>query len=206
MRGSADHPMRKVTRQVAFEPHGWTPERLAKVETLFDDLAGEWHTRDHPHRSQPLADALDRGGPIPRHTCLEVGSGTGLATPWLADRFDRVIAAELSAGMLALAPADAGVRVRADAARLPLRDASIDTVVLVNMFLFPDEMARVLHSDGALVWVNTSGDMTPIYLPADDVDAALPGDWTGVASEAGWGTWAVLHRAERAVRGRGGGR
>jgi len=193
-RGSDDHPMRKVARQVAFEPSGWTGERKAKVENLFDDLAPEWHTRDHPYRTQPLIDAFERGGPITPGVCLELGSGTGIATPWLTPRFAVVMAAELSANMIELAP-EAGSRVRADGSCLPLRDHCVDAAVLVNMFLFPAELDRVLAPDGALVWVNTSGDMTPIYLPADEVDAALPGEWDGVAAEAGWGTWAVLRRA-----------
>ena len=194
-RGDADHPMRKVTRQVAFEPEGWTEERKAKVETLFDDLAPEWHTRDHPYRAQPLIDAFERGGPVPTGRCLELGSGTGIATPWLAERFALVMAAELSPEMLKLAPAGVGSRLRADGSRLPLRDHSVDAAVLVNMFLFPTEMVRVVHPDGVIVWVNTSGDRTPIHLTADEVDSALPGEWDGVASEAGWGTWAVLRRA-----------
>ena len=110
-------------------------------------------------------------------------------------RFSVVLAAELSAEMLKLAPADVGVRLRADGSRLPLREGSIDAAVLINMFLFPAEMARVIAPAGVLVWVNTSGPDTPIHLPADEVDAALPGDCSGVASEAGWGTWAVLRRA-----------
>jgi len=195
MRGSEDHPMRKVTRQVAFEAGGWTGERRGKVETLFDDLAPEWHTRDHPYRGQPLEDAFERGGDIPRGACLELGSGIGIGTPWLVERFSFVLAAELSAEMLKLAPAGVGTRIRADGSRLPLRDGSIDAAVLVNMFLFPAEMDRVIAPSGVLVWVNTSGPDTPIHLPADEVDAALPGEWTGVASEAGWGTWAVLRRA-----------
>jgi SAM-dependent methyltransferase len=194
-RGNAEHPMRKVTRQVAFEPGGWTPERLSKVLALFDDLAGEWHTRDHPYRNQPLLDAFERGGPIATGVCLELGSGTGIATPGLVERFSLVIASDLSAEMLKLAPPAVGSRVRADGSRLPLRAHSVDAAVLINMFLFPGEMARVLRPDGALVWINTSGDRTPIHLPADEVDAALPGEWTGVASDAGWGTWAVLRRA-----------
>jgi len=186
--------MRKVTRQVAFDPGGWTGERRGKVETLFDELAPEWHTREHPYRTQPLLDAFERGE-VGGRVCLELGSGTGIATPWLAERFSLVLAVELSAGMLELAPAGVGTRMRADGSRLPLRDGSIDAAVLVNMFLFPDEMARVIAPDGALVWVNTSGADTPIHLPADEVDAAMPGEWSGVASEAGWGTWAVLRRA-----------
>jgi SAM-dependent methyltransferase len=187
--------MRAVTRQVAFEPGGWTPERAAKVAALFDDLAGEWHTRDHPRRIEPLTDALDRGGPFESAVCLEVGSGTGLATPTLVGHFNLVVSIDLSSEMLRRAPADVGVRVLADSATLPVRAKSADAVVLFNMLLFPHEVDRVLAPTGAVVWVNTSGDRTPIHLPADDVAAALPGEWDGVHAEAGWGTWAVLRRA-----------
>jgi ubiquinone/menaquinone biosynthesis C-methylase UbiE len=31
-------------------------------------------------------------------------------------------------------------------------------------------------------------------LPADDVAAALPGQWHAVEAQAGWGSWAVLRR------------
>jgi SAM-dependent methyltransferase len=194
-RGDEDHPMRKVTRQVAFEPDGWTPERAGKVAALFDSLASEWHTREHPLRLVPVADAFERGGPLGFGTGLEIGSGIGLGTAWLAARFGRLIAVDLSLEMLRLAPADAAPRVLADASVLPVADATVDAVVLINMLLFPGEVARVLKHDGALVWVNTSGDRTPIHLTADEVDDAMPGDWTGVASEAAWGTWAVLRRA-----------
>ena len=187
--------MRAVTRQVAFEDRGWTPERATKVAALFDSLADEWHTRDHPRRTEPLEDALTRGGPFGAGVCLEVGSGTGLVTPALARTFDLVVALDISAEMLRRAPADVGRRVLADSARLPIRAGRADVVVLFNMLLFPKEVDRVLRSTGAVVWVNTSGDRTPIHLPADDVAAALPGEWDGVHAVAGWGTWAVLRRA-----------
>jgi SAM-dependent methyltransferase len=190
----ADHPMRIVTRQVAFEPDGWTPARASKVAGLFDDLAPEWHTRDHPNRLDPLTDAFERGGPIANGRCVEVGSGTGLATPWLADRFATLVCIDLSHNMLRLAPEDVGHRVLADCAALPVRTRSIDAVVLMNALLFAAETDRVLNEAGVVIWVNSSGDRTPIHLPPEDVAAALPGDWDGVASEAGWGTWSVLRR------------
>jgi SAM-dependent methyltransferase len=190
-----DHPMRKVTRQVAFEPEGWSAERRGKVAELFDSLANEWHTRDHPLRMVPLADAFERGGPLGYGIGLEIGSGVGLGTAWLSARYELLVAVDLSAEMLRLSPPDPAPRLQADASTLPFRTASVDAVVLVNMFLFPEEMTRVLKPDGALVWVNTSGDRTPIHLSAEDVDAALPGDWDGVASEAAWGTWAVFRRS-----------
>jgi SAM-dependent methyltransferase len=190
---NADHPMRLVTRQVAFEPDGWTPERRAKVAELFDGLAPEWHTREAPGRYDALHDALTRGD-VPTDGCtLELGSGTGLSTPLLAERFANVVAADLSIEMLRLAPA-ATPRLQADSSLLPFADGSLQVVLVINMLLFPQEMARILAPDGVLVWVNTSGDRTPIHLPADDVVEALPGDWTGKASEAGTGTWCAARR------------
>jgi SAM-dependent methyltransferase len=126
---------------------------------------------------------------------LEPGSGTGLGTGWLAERCDTVVAFDLAHEMLRRAPEGPGHRLRADAGRLPFADGAADAVVLVNAFLFPAEVDRVLAPRGIIVWVNTSGASTPIHLPAEEVEAALPGRWEGVASEAAGGTWALLTRA-----------
>jgi len=40
-----DHPMRKLTRQVAFDG-AWDAERAKKVGDLFDGMAADWST-DH---------------------------------------------------------------------------------------------------------------------------------------------------------------
>ena len=193
--GNEDHPMRKVTRQVAFSG-AWDAERAAKVAELFDGLAPGWKSHlDDPQRTAPLSDAYERGG-IPRGgLCLEVASGDGQNTAFLASHHDRVLCADLSMEMLRHAPVDVGHRLRADSGDLPLRPASVDVAVLVNAFLFPAELDRVLAPGGVFVWVNTAGDLTPIHLTTDDVLRALPGTWDGVDAEAGWGTWAVLRRA-----------
>lgn len=194
----ADHPIRKVTRLVAFEPGGWTAERATQVSELFDGLAPEWHTRDTPGRGAPVEDALERGGLV-RGLCVELGSGTGHATRVLRKRFDRLLALDISMEMLRHAPPEAGVRVRADAGCLPLRDRSVDVLVLVNMFLFPHEVDRVLGPDGALLWVSSRGNQTPIYLEPTEVEAALPGAWEGLTAAAGRGMWCVLRRARATV-------
>src|SRR3546814_8417008 len=108
--------------------------------------------------------------------------------------------------MLRRAPADAGLRVLGDGARLPLADGSLDAVVLINAFLFPREVHRLLGPRGVVVWVNSSGTETPIHLPAEDVATALPGGWTGVKSEAGAGTWCVMTREVCSTERRLGGR
>jgi len=193
--GSPEHPMRVLTRAIAFEPGAWTRDRIAQVQGLFDGLAPEWNARLHAGElAVPLRDCFARGGPLGGRA-LEVGSGTGLGTPVLAEQFSAVVAFDLSLGMLREAPADVAPRVQADAAALPVRTACADAVVLVNVFLFAAEVDRVLAPGGAVVWVNTLAEDTPIHLPAEDVAAALPGEWDGVTAEAGWGSWAVFRRA-----------
>ncbi len=66
---------------------------------------------------------------------------------------------------------------------------------MINMLLFPNEVDRVLAVGGAVVWINTLGDQTPIHLPVEDVALALPGSWHGVSANAGTGFWAVYRRS-----------
>lgn len=191
----ADHPMRVMTRRAAgLQAPPWDAGARREVAALFDGLAPEWHTRTSPERARVVDDALDRGGVGTGATALELGSGIGAYTPTLAGRFAQVVAVDLSLAMLRLAGGGAGHRVLADAHRLPLTDGSVDAVVLVNMLLFPDEVDRVLRPDGCVVWVNSSGEATPIHLMPDEVVEALPGPWTGTWARAGTGLWTVLRR------------
>ena len=196
--GTPDHPMRIATRRAAgLDPGGWTGELRTEVAGFFDGLADEWHTRTSPQRTAVVKDALTRGVDAMRTVdgvVVEIGSGTGAYSQLLADRFAIAIAVDLTHAMLIRAPAGPAHRVQADAARLPLRDRAAAAVVLINAFLFPAEVDRVLTPDGLVVWVNSSGPHTPIHLSADEVVAALGGAWTGVASQAGEGTWCVLRR------------
>ncbi len=196
--GSADHPMRLMTRRAAglLDPP-WDDTARAEVGAFFDELAPDWHTRTSPGRDAVVADALERGLPDDlgrADVCVELGSGIGAYTPKLAARWRRVLATEVSAEMLRLAPGQPGHRLLADGARLPLADGVASAVVLVNCFLFPAEVARVLGPDGVVVWVNSSGTETPIHLPPSDVVASLPGVWDGVESGAGAGIWCVVRR------------
>jgi SAM-dependent methyltransferase len=186
--------LQEVTREIAFD-NGWSEGRSERVRQLFDGLAPEWASRGGPDRALPLQDALERGGLPAGGLCVEAGSGTSTHTPALAAHFDRVISFDLSAGMLAHAVPELSVLMRADSAALPFRVGSVPVIVCVNMFLFPAEVARALTDDGAVVFVSTGGQFTPIYLSAEDVLAALPGSWSGVTSVAGHGTWTVARRS-----------
>jgi len=191
--------MRLATRRAAgLDAGGWTGELRSQVEDYFDGIAGEWHTRTSPQRTAVVTDALSRGLgalDVPAGPAVEVGSGIGTYSNLLSERFVTVVAIDLSLAMLRLAPIGPAHRVQADGARLPLRDSSAAAIVLINAFLFPAEVERVLSPGGALVWVNVSGEQTPIYLSADDLVAGLPGEWTGTSSRAGEGHWCVLRRA-----------
>ena len=185
--------MRQVTREVAFDSPTWTPERRRKVESLFDGLAPEWHEKHAEDRLLPLHDALERGQIQPGN-CLELGCGTGPATARLQKSFTQVVAVDLSFEMIRRLNCPDAARVRADASCLPFPANSADSIVLLNMLLFPAEVARVLKPDGTVIWVNSRAENTPIHLSPEDFSAALPGQWEARASRAGEGLWAVARR------------
>jgi SAM-dependent methyltransferase len=195
----ADHPMRKVTQQIAHEPHGWDSARRAKVAELFDGLAPDWNVRFTAEESWPcIDDAFSRGGldAAGVHRWLEVGAGTGLATGRLAELLHSpAVAVDVSLEMLRRFDVRGGSPVLADAGSLPLIDGALDLIVAVNAFLFPTEYDRVLAPGGALLWINSLAEFTPIHLPVEDVVASLPNTWSAVWSEAGWGLWAVVRRS-----------
>jgi ubiquinone/menaquinone biosynthesis C-methylase UbiE len=95
---------------------------------------------------------------------LDLGAGTGRFGLAFAAAGDGYVGVDLSAGMLrAFAHRAAGQGtplrlVQADGARLPFRDATFDTVMLMNVFgglrdwrKFVTEVRRVLHPQGAVI-------------------------------------------------------
>lgn len=195
---AAGHPMREVARAVAFDPEAWDQGMRGRVAAFFDAAAPGWNARGVAGRELPIFDALDRGLPLapngPRRVAMELGGGTGLYAEALASRFATLVTLDLSAEMLVRVPAGQALAVQGDGSNLPFADRSFDVLVLVNMFLFPAEVDRVLAGRGVLVWVSSRGPGTPIHLSASDVDRALPGPWSAVAARAGWGTWSVHWR------------
>lgn len=189
--GSAS-PMRKVTEQVAFDG-AWDEARRDKVRELFDGMAAEWSSRFSVEREASITDALERGG-LRGTKVVELGAGSGLGTAEIAARSSDLVALDLSMDMLREQSGDTPL-VQGDASILPLPAASVDTLVLVNMLLFPVEVDRVLGDRGRLLWINTNGHETPIYLSPEDVVAALPGSWVATAGRAGTGIWAAVDRA-----------
>lgn len=190
-------PMQAVTRAIALSPDGFDDRRREQIRRLFDEMAPEWHTRGGADRLAPTIDALDRGR-VAGGRALEIGSGTGLQTPPLAERFEEVVSVDLSHEMIVRSPRRERVHLlEADGSRLPLRDGTVDAVVCVNAYLFPAEYDRVLRPGGAVVMVATSGEETPIYLPPADVVAALEtamGPVEATWSRHGFGVWTVARK------------
>lgn len=103
---------------------------------------------------------------------LDLGAGTGQSTRELKRRYRsaRVLAADLSPGMLKIATGRAGflqrfARIAADAQRLPLRDGSIDLVfsnLMLQWLAQPDaaiaEVRRVLKPQGLFTFTTLGPD------------------------------------------------
>jgi len=135
---------------------------------FFDSIAEQWDGwHDLDLLASRLADGLDELGVGPAEAVLDVGCGTGNLTRALLERLSaegRVEATDISPAMVSIAErkiADPRVRWHlADAAALPLPDASMDRVICFSVwphFDDPDqvarELARVLRRGGAFhVW------------------------------------------------------
>ena len=193
--------MRLMTRRAAgLDPAKWDASARVDVTDVFDDLAPEWHTRVSSQRTQVVGDALERGLDAMgggRGLVIEAGAGIGTYSAMLSGRFRSVLSLDLSFEMIARSPTGVSHRIVADASRLPLGGETADVVVLINAFVFPEEVKRVLRSEGIIVWVNSSGDQTPIHPSTDDLVRALPFQVHGVESTAGAGSWCVLVRDDR---------
>ncbi len=130
-----------------------------------------------------VADVVDRR---PDATILDLGTGTGTVASGALARWPqvRVIAVDSSARMLELASLAASGApgrfrtVQADAAELPLDDASVDAVMssfvvqLVDARRALAEASRVLRPDGAIAMVTWVGPDTP-FEPDLALDDAL---------------------------------
>jgi len=176
----------------------WTPE-LAKFTTqVFDAMAENWVDERGGYRAAPLVDALDRGCPTSIGRCLEIGSGTGVLTPYLQELWDDIVCVDLLLEMMSRRRM--GRQVQADASRLPFPEGSFDAIVIGDAPLFATEMVRVLSTRGTLVWSNALGLGAPYYVPTVDlwdalVRAAPDSKWSAVESEALWGSWVVFGRS-----------
>ena len=137
------------------------PPEPAEVRATYDYIADHFaETRRYPWPEvEEFLENAERAS-----VALDLGCGNGRHAELLAERADRVIGADASRGLLATARERAAERdfdaelVQADAAALPLRDATVGLAVYVaTLHHLPsraarvgslDELARVLEPDG----------------------------------------------------------
>lgn len=170
--------MQATARRVVEEPGAW-PELREGVRGLFDQIAPQWDTiASQPGHLDGLKAALDHVRGV--RCAADLGTGSGRGAELIASRFPsaRVTGVDLSAPMAREAQKLANERlafVVGDGSALPLRSGSLDLVVTLNMFVFVDEVKRVLGRGGRLVIVYSGGDKTPIYVPTDVLRSRLAG-------------------------------
>ncbi|WP_435179185.1 class I SAM-dependent methyltransferase [Halorussus sp. AFM4] len=127
------------------------PNPRAEVRATYDYIADHFaETREYawPEVEAFVAELDDPG------TALDLGCGNGRHAELLAERADRVIGADASRGLLDTASERATDRgfdvdlVQADAARLPLRDGTVDAAVYVaTLHHLPTRAARIASLD-----------------------------------------------------------
>jgi len=131
-----------------------------------------------------------------RGACLEVGCGTGVHAEQIRSLGRIPLGVDLSGGMLAYAKDRLPV-ARADATRLPVRDAGLDAVVAVmvhtDMPAYPEvlgEIARVLRPGGTFVHVGVHPAFCGGFADRSDLDAIVirPGYRDGHWTRNSWTT------------------
>ena len=194
----SDSRMRNITRQAAHEGI-WNLSLAKEVKDLFDEKASEWSaTRNIPSRGVPVQDALERGQ-VKGKRVVDLGAGTGLATQILRNKFENVIAVDISQEMIVNSVASRTSQICADGFSLPFPNNSIDVFLAMNMILFPDEIERCLRNEGFLIWISSRGSDTPIYLPPEEVidlmSSNSDAEWSGISAHAIEATWLVAKRS-----------
>ena len=190
--------MRHITRDVVYK-NLWNSNLVEEVKKLFDEKASEWSTtRNIPSRGIPVLDALERGE-VYGEKVVDLGAGTGLATQLLVNKFESVVALDISKEMIKNSVTPETPQVCADGGCLPFASNSIDVFLVMNMILFPNEIERCLKDEGFLVWVSSRGPETPIYLPPEEVIDLMSANsevsWLGVSAYALEGSWLVARRS-----------
>jgi ubiquinone/menaquinone biosynthesis C-methylase UbiE len=139
--------------------------------------------------------ALGWGPPSRSVRVLEVGAGTGEASPVVRARFPQVVVTDVSWPMLRQVD-PAFPRVVADVRRLPLATGSVDLLVGLNAVPGAAEFRRVLSPTGRLVWCTSFGPHTPLYVDPEELARHLGPEWHGVARRAAAGDWCLLQSEE----------
>ena len=175
---------------------------------VYDEIA-DWYEHEFlPNAEIPPGDPIGVQRQLGRllgagsGTCLEVGCGTGVHAAQLRDLGWEPVGVDLSAGMLSYAK-NRLPTARADATRLPVRDASVPAVVAMLVHTdMPDypavlrEVARVLRPGGTFVHVGVHPAFCGGFADRTDPAAVVikPGYLDGYWTKDSWTTEGVRNR------------
>lgn len=131
-------------------------EKCADIFSSFAPAYDRFMNAFRLYRTAELREAFS--GVKPGASLLDVAGGTGFLSQALAERFGRVVVADLSPGMLAIAQRRQLETVCAPAESLPFADGAFDAVLCADALHHIkrheralDEIARVLKPGGRAV-------------------------------------------------------
>lgn len=193
-----------ITWMIARFPSSWRFLR-APTQRFFDRLAPTWDRRTMTQQRMAPLEAAVAGIDREPARILDLGTGTGAAAFWLAERYPgaSVIGVDMAEQMVAEAraklPSELRERVRfelADASALPFSDGEFELVVQVSAPAFFAETVRVLMPGGHLIVVSSLGPATPFHTPVDLLRRGFEREGLEWVTEgaAGPGTYYVLRR------------
>lgn len=195
---------RAVNAAITRFPWSW-PLFRRPVRRFFNSAAVGWDEpvrRNSPDYLMPLRAALDQIQSRPARV-LDIGTGTGAAALYLADRYPeaQVVGIDLSDDMIAQAralAADPSSRVRfliADIATFG-DDEGFDLITMLNMPPFFDKVVAVLRPRGSVVNASSYGAQTPFFTPPAVLQRGFErrGLRTIASQQVGHGTYYLAQR------------
>ena len=172
------------------------------IDRALRDLLGPYSASQESGAGQGSGASQGSGAGQGSGVCLEIGCGTGVRSATVRELGWVPVGADLSAGMLRHARGRLPV-MRADAARLPVRDGSAGAVITVmahtDMPAYPAvlrEAARCLRPGGIMVHVGVHPCFCGGFADRTDPGAVLitPGYSDGHWTKAAWTDQGVRHK------------
>jgi len=189
------HPSRVWLERILHDEND--VEAWMGLAAAYEGMASEWQSwvSTQTHYLDPVADALARIGSIER--AVEIGPGTGEATRLVATRARLVAAVDSSPAMMSRAPVLPNVRwLVGDARSLPIESGWADLVVGLNAVPSFQEINRVCAPAGRVLWANSFGPDTPLYVEPARFVGLLGPEWAGMARRVGFGEWCIVERRQ----------
>lgn len=167
----------------------------AELRHLYGEQAGSWNAWVDSlgaAYSSPLAVGLTwaRNAGASMDSAIEFSSGTGAGAAVSGVGRTLVVCDATRAMIAQVDPVRFPRRVVATNAALPFAAGAFDFGFALNGVPHPGEFLRVLRPESWLLWAYSHDADTPVFVPFDELAAALDADYT--AQRIGPGSWALF--------------